>query len=77
MNGVVMNTGEMEKYLFKRYKDFVRRQLLLTKSSVISHWEVIQELEVILNTFFEYDFPYTNNHYMAIKNEKTVYEYDV
>lgn len=74
---MIMNTDELEKYIFDRYKCYVKRHLLFRESGVVNHWEVIQDLQIILNTFFEYDFPYDNGHYIVIKNEKTIYEYDI
>jgi len=64
----------LEKYLFERYKYYVQKALLIKG---MGNWIAVQEFEKMLNEFFDYDFPYVDNHYMAIKNEKTIYEYKV
>ena len=72
-----MTLQKIEEQLFNRYKYWVKRQQSLIGSGVTSHWEVIEELEKLLNELFNYDFPYNEKHYYAIKNEKIVYEYDL
>jgi len=64
----------LEKYLFKRYKDYVIKSLRLKSQG---YWYVVIEFESILNKFFDYDFSHVNNHYMVKKNEKIIYEYNV
>ena len=71
-----MTLQTIEEKLFKRYKLYVERQIaLISYCGVASHWEVIQELETLLNELFNYDFPHANGKYYAIKNEEIVYEY--
>jgi len=72
-----MTLQKIEEHLFDRYKYWAKRQQSLLSSGVISHWEVIEELEKLLNELFDYDFPHANGKYYAIKNEEIVFEYSL
>lgn len=69
--------GRIEKWLFDRYKYWMKRQMSMVKSGVTSHWEVIEEIERILIELYDYDFPFCNGHGLAIKNGKKIFEYDL
>ena len=67
-----MTLQTIEEKLFERYKHYVEKQ----KEYKFSHnWYVIEELQLLLNELFNYDFPHANGKYYAIKNEEIVYEY--
>jgi len=76
-----MNSKKLEKYLFGRYKHWVNKKLEERKKYVhitqSTSWLIIFEFERILNEFFDYDFPYNDLHYYCIKNEKTIFEYNI
>jgi len=68
-----MTLQTIEEKLFERYKYYVERQIKYSKLDY--HWETIGELQLLLNELFNYDFPYANGKYYAIKNEEIVYEH--
>lgn len=72
-----MTLQTIEEKLFERYKYWVKRQNSLLSGGTIDHWEVIEELEILLNKLFNYDFPHNEGKYYAIKNEEIVYKYKV
>jgi hypothetical protein len=65
---------KIEIWLLNKYKWYVG---LYKKYRRVEDWNIILLLQEILNKFYCYDFPYINNHYLAIKNEKVIYEYDL
>lgn len=72
---IKVNNKIGEKYLFNRYKYYIERQMAYKNSGAVNHWEVINELQVLLNELFNYDFPHANGEYYAIRDEEIVYEY--
>ena len=70
-----MTLQTIEERLFERYRYYVGRQIQYKNSGVVYHWEVIGELEMLLDELFSYNFPYNRGKYYAIKDGKIVYEY--
>ena len=67
-----MTLQTIEEKLFERYKYYVEKQI---RNKFVHNWYVIEELQMLLNELFNYDFPHANGKYYAIKNEVIVYEY--
>lgn len=75
-----LNDKEIEKYLFDKYKYYVKKYIDKENICIGNNayiWRMINEYQEILNECFHYDFPYHNDHYQVIKNNKTVYEYNL
>ena len=73
-----METKLFEKCLFENYKGWVNKA---TNTKDIDErmtiWLIVIQFETMLNKFFNYDFSHDNKHYMVIKNEKIIYEYNL
>ena len=73
-----MKTKLFEKCLFKNYKGWVdKAKNAKPTEKRMTIWAIVIQFETMLNKFFDYDFSHDKEHYMVIKNEKIICEYDL
>ena len=67
---------EIEEYLFERWKYYLEKYLDSDKKS--THLLLtIEELEDILEKFFEYDFHHSDFQYWVGKKRQNIYQYNL